>query len=233
MPGNSQNRRQPYLLLNRALNRNVNAPGNWKRPSDSLSVASSSRRLRRPPAHTCPEFCWPPCPEGRRPIFQKGIPSVRRSFNGTDNHIRFLQQRMPTLEHTTKSFCVTGEWVLLKWPFGSCPWFNGSAPYDRFWGYEGHENLKASALYAHSRLRSSLVFKPTSPEQQEVNSCTTDSSNSTALVPREVTHLKESDTPGAQLMTDKPSEESTPKFLGAARGTKCIPYRVLKATHQL
>ncbi|EPY83024.1 hypothetical protein CB1_000602029 [Camelus ferus] len=141
--------------------------------------------------------------------------NVRRSFNGTDNHIRFLQQRMPTLEHTTKSF-------LRNWRIESylndhseaAPEANGSALGDRFEGYEGPENVKASALYAHSRLRSSFVFKPTLPEQQEVSSCTTDSSNSTVVgsqgsdTPKEVP-----DTPtGAQHPPDKPALESTPKL---------------------
>ncbi|KAF4013259.1 hypothetical protein G4228_004651 [Cervus hanglu yarkandensis] len=205
----------PYLLLNRALNRNINAPGTWKRPSDSLSVASSSRGGYGARQHTPAQSFADRLAQRKTTNLPERNSNVRRSFNGTDNHIRFLQQRMPTLEHTTKSF-------LRNWRIESYlndhseapPDSNGSAPTDRFEGCEGPENLKASALYTHSRLRSSFVFKPTLPEQQEVNSCTTDSSNSTVVGSQgSDTPKKLPDTPtGAQLMTDKPSEESTPKL---------------------
>ncbi|XP_037700762.1 protein FAM83B [Choloepus didactylus] len=206
----------PFLLLNRALNRTNNPPGHWKRPSDSLSVASSSRGGCANQHHT-------PAQSFANRLAQRKITNlpdrnsnVRRSFNGTDNHIRFLQQRMPTLEHTTKSF-------LRNWRIESylndhseaIPESNGSALGDRFESYDSSENLKANALYTHSRLRSSFVFKPTLPEQQEVNSCTTGSSNSTITgsqgsdVPKEVP-----DTPtSVQHLTDKPLQESVPKVL--------------------
>ncbi|XP_077018232.1 protein FAM83B [Tamandua tetradactyla] len=203
----------PYLLLNRALNRTNNAPGQWKRPSDSLSVASSSRGGYTN-HHNTPAQSFANRLAQRKTNLADRNSNVRRSFNGTDNHIRFLQQRMPTLEHTTKSF-------LRNWRIESylndhseaMPDSNGSALGDRFESYDGSENLKANALYTHSRLRSSFVFKPTLPEQQEVNSCTTGSSNSTIIgsqgsdVPKEVP-----DTPtSVQHLTDKPLLESVPK----------------------
>nr|XP_031290350.1 protein FAM83B [Camelus dromedarius]XP_031290351.1 protein FAM83B [Camelus dromedarius]XP_031290352.1 protein FAM83B [Camelus dromedarius] len=205
----------PYLLLHRALNRAANAPGPWQRPPDSLSGASSARGggagRQRAPAQSFADRLA----QRKTANLAERNSNVRRSFNGTDNHIRFLQQRMPTLEHTTKSF-------LRNWRIESylndhseaAPEANGSALGDRFEGYEGPENVKASALYAHSRLRSSFVFKPTLPEQQEVSSCTTDSSNSTVVgsqgsdTPKEVP-----DTPtGAQHPPVKPALESTPKL---------------------
>ncbi|XP_003789702.1 protein FAM83B [Otolemur garnettii] len=167
----------PYLLLNRALNRNNNPPGNWKRPSDSLSVASSSRGGYGSQHHTPAQSFADRLAQRKTNIADRNS-TVRRSFNGTDNHIRFLQQRMPTLEHTTRSF-------LRNWRIESylndhseaTPDSNG----ERFEGSDSLENLKASALYTHSRLRSSFVFKPTLPEQKEVSSCTTGSSNSTII----------------------------------------------------
>ncbi|XP_058410115.1 protein FAM83B [Diceros bicornis minor] len=206
----------PYLLLNRALNRNINPPSNWKRPSDSLSVASSSRGgyagHHNPPAQSFADRLA----QRKTANLPERNSNVRRSFNGTDNHIRFLQQRMPTLEHTTKSF-------LRNWRIESylndhseaAPDSNGSTLGDRFEGYDGAENLKANALYTHSRLRSSFVFKPTLPEQQEVNSCTTGSSNSTIIGSQASDPPKEGpDSPTcAQHLTDKPLPESIPKIM--------------------
>ncbi|XP_007943815.2 protein FAM83B [Orycteropus afer afer] len=205
----------PYLLLNRALNRTSNLPRNWKRPSDSLSVASSSRGGYTSHRNTPAQSFADRLAQRKTTNLAERNSNVRRSFNGTDNHIRILQQRMPTLEHTTKSF-------LRNWRIESylndhseaTPDSNGSAMGDRFEGYESSENLKANALYTHSRLRSSFVFKPTLPEQQEVNSCTTGSSNSTIIgsqgsdTPKEVP-----DTPkSVEHLTDKPLSDSTPKL---------------------
>ncbi|XP_069344805.1 protein FAM83B [Eulemur rufifrons] len=212
----------PYLLLNRALNRTNNAPGNWQRPTDSLSVASSSRGggtgRRNTPAQSFADRL-----AQRKTNLADRNSNVRRSFNGTDNHIRFLQQRMPTLEHTTRSF-------LRNWRIESylndhseaTPDSNGSALAERFEGCDSLENLKASALYTHSRLRSSFVFKPTLPEQQEVSSCTTGSSNSTII------GSQGSDTPKAvpdtptsvQHLTDKPAPEAIPKLPAPPEASK-------------
>lgn len=205
----------PYLLLNRALNRNVNPPGNWKKPSDSLSVASSSRGSYANHHNTPPQSFGNWLAQRKTTQLAERNSNVRRSFNGTDNHVRFLQQRMPTLENTTKSF-------LRNWRIESylndhseaAPDSNGSTLGDRFENYGSSENLKANALYTHSRLRPSFVFKPTLPEQQEVNSCTTGSSNSTIIgsqgsdTPKEVP-----DTPtSVEHSTDKPMPESDPKL---------------------
>ncbi|XP_074166733.1 protein FAM83B [Sminthopsis crassicaudata] len=172
----------PYLLLNRAMNRANNPSNNWKMPSDSLSVASSSRGGYMNPHHMPAQSFADRLAQRKTTNLPERNSNVRRSFNGTDNHVRFLQQRMPTLENTTKSFLRN--WRIecyLNDHSEGMPDSNGSAPGDRFEGYEGHENIKANALYAHSRLRSSIVFKPTLPEQQEVSSCTTGSSNSTII----------------------------------------------------
>ncbi|KAM9666750.1 protein FAM83B [Trichechus inunguis] len=202
----------PYLLLNRALNRANNPPSNWKRPSDSLSVASSSRGRYTNHHNTPAQSFANRLAQRKTTNLAERNSEVRRSFNGTDNHIRFLQQRMPTLEHTTKSFLRN--WRIESYLNDHSEAAPDSALGDRFEGYDGSENLKANALYTHSRLRSSFVFKPTLPEQQEVNSCTTESSNSTIIgsqgsdTSREVPDTLAS----VEQLTDKPSSDSIPKL---------------------
>ncbi|XP_003462347.1 protein FAM83B [Cavia porcellus] len=213
----------PYLLLNRALNRANNLPGSWKRPSDSLSVASSSRGgyagLYNTPAQSFADRLA----QRKTVNLPERNSNVRRSFNGTDNHIRCLQQRMPTLEHTTKSFLRS--WRIESYLNDKSEAVldsNGSALGERCEGCEGPENLKTSTPYTHSRLRSSFAFKPTLPEQQEVNSCTTDSSNSTIIGSQgSDTPKKVPDTPkDAQRLTQKPQPESGPKTLTQSEAPK-------------
>ncbi|KAM8809445.1 FA83B protein, partial [Eudromia elegans] len=172
--------RTPYLLLNRAMNRANNPSNTWKMPSDSLSIVSSLRggyanNYNAPQQSFADQFSRPKINLAERNSI------VRRSFNGTDSHIRHLQQRMPTLEHTTKSFLRN--WRIKSYLDDQSDYpaeSNGSALGDRYEGYDTAENIKAHALYSHSRLRSSLVFQPTLPEQQEVSSCAS-SSNSTII----------------------------------------------------
>ncbi|NXC09256.1 FA83B protein, partial [Orthonyx spaldingii] len=172
--------RTPYLLLNRAINRANNLSNTWKMPSDSLSIVSSLRggyanNYNMPQQSFADQFSRPKVNLAERNSI------VRRSFNGTDNHIRHLQQRMPTLEHTTKSFLRN--WRIKSYLNDQSDYpveSNGSALGDRYDSYDTAENIKAHALYSHSRLRSSLVFQPTLPEQQEVSSCAS-SSNSTII----------------------------------------------------
>ncbi|XP_004644685.1 protein FAM83B [Octodon degus] len=149
--------------------------------------------------------------------------AVRRSFNGTDSQVRLLQQRMPTLERTTKSFLRNRRIEsYLNDTSEAGPDSNGVASADRGEACESPESLQASARYAHSRLRSSLAFKPTLPEQQEVNSCTTDSSNSTII------GSQGSDRPrptpaspaDARRVTQKPLPESGPKIATPAEAAK-------------
>lgn len=205
----------PYLLLNRAMNRTNNAPGRWRRPSDSLSVASSLRGGQGSQQNIPAQSFADRLAQRKTTNLAERNSNVRRSFNGTDNHIRFIQQRMPTLENTTKSF-------LRSWRIESYlndnsevpPDSNGSTLGDRFEGYENPEAVKANALYTHSRLRSSFVFKPTLPEQKEVNSCTTGSSNSTIIgsqgsdTPNEVPDTSTNAPP----LTEKPLPEPSSKL---------------------
>ncbi|NXO03061.1 FA83B protein, partial [Rhinopomastus cyanomelas] len=172
--------RTPYLLINRAINRANNPLNTWKMPSDSLSIVSSLRggyanNYNTPQQSFANQFSRPKVNLAERNSI------VRRSFNGTDSHIRHLQQRMPTLEHTTKSFLRN--WRIKSYLNDQSDYpveSNGSALGDRYESCDANENIKAHALYSHSRLRSSLVFQPTLPEQQEVSSCAS-SSNSTII----------------------------------------------------
>lgn len=213
----------PYQMLNRAMNRSMHPPGNWRRSTESLSVASSSRGGYASQQNTPSQSIADRLAQRKTANLGERNSNMRRSFHGTDNHVRFLQQRMPTLEHTTKSFLRN--WRIesyLNDQSESAPEANGSALGDRLEGYDCPENLKASALINHSRLRSSFMFKPTLPEQQEVNSCTTGSSNSTIIgsqgseTPKEV---PETPVPVQQL-TDAPLQESVPTALPQSAAPK-------------
>ncbi|XP_020349554.2 protein FAM83B-like [Oncorhynchus kisutch] len=90
--------------------------------------------------------------------------NIRQSYHGNDKHSRSMQQNIPTLEHTAKSFLSTYriESYLnnTDTPIGeSCDYLDQ---------YEALENKARS--FIPSRVRSSLVFKSTIPEQPETNS---------------------------------------------------------------
>ncbi|XP_061316582.1 protein FAM83B isoform X1 [Pezoporus flaviventris] len=208
--------RTPYLLLNRAINRANNPSNTWKMASDSLSIVSSLRggyanNYNTPQQSFADQFSRPKVNLAERNSI------VRRSFNGTDNHIRHLQQRMPTLEHTTKSFLRN--WRIKSYLNDQSDYpveSNGSALGDRYDSYDTPENIKAHALYSHSRLRSSLVFQPTLPEQQEVSSCAS-SSNSTIIgsegsaTPKGTSNHAPSVENGTDNISEEPSTNIPPK----------------------
>ncbi|MBN3308881.1 FA83B protein, partial [Amia calva] len=105
--------------------------------------------------------------------------NFRQSFHGTDKQVLSLQQNMPTLERTAKSFLRT--WRIESYLNNSD--FPGGDSGDYLdhaaMQYEGLDSKdgKQNPLYMHSRLRSSLVFKSTIPEQPESNSFTANSSS--------------------------------------------------------
>uniref|UniRef100_A0A8C4VNZ3 Family with sequence similarity 83 member B n=1 Tax=Gopherus evgoodei TaxID=1825980 RepID=A0A8C4VNZ3_9SAUR len=228
--------RTPYFLLHRAINRANNLSNAWKMPSDSLSIVSSlkggyTNNCNAPQQSFADRFSQPKINIAERNSI------VRRSFNGTDNHIRYLQQRMPTLEHTTKSFLRN--WRIesyLNDQSDSAADCSGSAVGDRYEGYDTAENIKAHALYSHSRMRSSLAFKPTLPEQQEVSSCTS-SSNSTIVgseesetpkgTPNHIPIVKNvTDKESSEVSTSVPPDSDEPKKSGiqVAENKKPIVY---------
>ncbi|XP_042289056.1 protein FAM83B [Thunnus maccoyii] len=88
--------------------------------------------------------------------------NMRQSYNGNDKQVLSMQQNMPTLENTSKSFMRT--WRIESYlknpdvPFGdSCDYLDQFEPLD-----------KASS-FMQARMRSSLVLRPTIPEQMEPN----------------------------------------------------------------
>lgn len=98
--------------------------------------------------------------------------NVRQSYHGNDKQILNMQQNMPTLENTSKSFLRT--WRIESYLNNPDAPIRDSCDYlDQ---YETPDN-KASS-YMHSRVRSSLVFKSTIPEQREINSSANNSSPS-------------------------------------------------------
>lgn len=97
--------------------------------------------------------------------------NLRQSYHGHDKQVLSMQQNLPSLANTSKSFLRT-------WRIES--YLNNSElppgePNDYMDPYE-MENKPGPAM--HSRLRSSLVFKSTIPEHPETNSYTNESLSS-------------------------------------------------------
>ncbi|MBN3286707.1 FA83B protein, partial [Polyodon spathula] len=123
--------------------------------------------------------------------FQKGrltqpylSSDMRKSFHGTDNHVRTLHQNMPSFEHTTKSFLRT--WRIESYLNNTEFPLEDSGDYVDYpavhYDVLEEKETKQNQMYPmHSRIRSSLVFKSTIPEQPESNSFTTISSTSTKV----------------------------------------------------
>ncbi|KAK5853922.1 hypothetical protein PBY51_015035 [Eleginops maclovinus] len=93
------------------------------------------------------------------PHMQRG-PNMRKSYSGNDKQILSLQQNMPTLENTSKSFMRT--WRIESYlknpedPFGdSCDYL------DQF------EHQDKANSFMQGRMRSSLAFRSSIPEHIE------------------------------------------------------------------
>ncbi|KAM4607671.1 protein FAM83B [Polymixia lowei] len=90
--------------------------------------------------------------------------NIRQSYHGSDKQVISMQQNMPSLESTSKSYMRT--WRIESYlnnpdaPFGDS--------FDYLDQYEASDAKGSSAM--HSRMRSSLAFKSTIPEQLETNS---------------------------------------------------------------
>ncbi|XP_056419214.1 protein FAM83B [Hyla sarda] len=174
----------PYLMLNRASNSRINNPPVlWNRQIDAMSLGSSSRggysshyngSTTQSFAHRLSHRLGPNLSERNS--------SVRRSFHGTDNQVRSVQQRMPTLEHTTKSFLRN--WRIESYLNDHCDVAPESIETELSRGdvNEGANNPMEYSLYSQSRLRTSILYKPTLPEQKEARSCTTNSSHSNSTI---------------------------------------------------
>ncbi|KAM4772658.1 protein FAM83B [Rhinophrynus dorsalis] len=173
----------PYLLLNRAKNNRINNPPiNWNRQVDVASIGSSSRGGYSSNINGSIQSFGNRLSQRQVPNLSEKHLSIRRSFHGTDNHIRFMQQRMPTLEHTTKSFLRNWRIESYLNDHSDNPPDSNEMYGDRYDVNEGTENNSDNSLYNHSRLRSSLLYKPTLPDQKEANSCGTNSSHSNSTI---------------------------------------------------
>ncbi|XP_077352399.1 protein FAM83B [Festucalex cinctus] len=85
---------------------------------------------------------------------------LRKSYNGNDKQILSMQQNMPTLEKTSKSFMRT--WRIESYLQKPDMPFNEPSDYlDQF---------EPSNSFMQGRMRSSLVFRSAIPEQLEPNS---------------------------------------------------------------
>ncbi|KAM8954093.1 protein FAM83B [Pelodytes ibericus] len=174
-----------YLMLNRGINNRVNnAPINWSRQAEVSSIGSSSRGgySNNYNYNGSTQSFANRLSQRQVPNLAERNSNVRRSFHGTDNHVRTVQQRMPTLEHTTKSF-------LRNWRIESylndhtdIPPDTQEANGDTHEINEGNESVIENSHYNLSRLRSSILYKPTLPEQKEGNSVTTGSSHSNSTI---------------------------------------------------
>ncbi|CAK6951612.1 protein FAM83B [Scomber scombrus] len=88
--------------------------------------------------------------------------NIRQSYNGNDEQLLSLQQNMPTLENTSKSFMRTLRIEsYLKNP--DVPFGDSSDYLDQF------EPQDKGSSFMQGRMRSSLVFRSTIPEQMEPN----------------------------------------------------------------
>ncbi|KAJ8367445.1 hypothetical protein AAFF_G00317650 [Aldrovandia affinis] len=100
-----------------------------------------------------------------------GRGSARQSFHGNDKHVLSMQQNLPSLERTAKSFLRT--WRIESYLNSNEAPLGESAEY-----LDQYEALDCKhSSYMHSRLRSSLIFKSTIPEQPETNSNSHNSSS--------------------------------------------------------
>lgn len=173
----------PYLMLNRATNRINPQFVNWNRQPDAASQGSSSRGgySSHYNGSTTQSFANR-LSQRITPNLSERNSSVRRSFHGTDNQVRSVQQRMPTLEHTTKSFLRNWRIESYLNDHSDIPPESSETELNRGDGNEGGENAMENPLYSQSRLRTSILYKPTLPEQKEASSCTTNSSHSNSTI---------------------------------------------------
>ncbi|XP_050981275.1 protein FAM83B isoform X2 [Labeo rohita] len=89
--------------------------------------------------------------------------NARQSYHGHDKQILNMRQNMPSLASTSKSFLRT-------WRIESYLNNNNDAPYGENYDYLDQFEENKMGPPQHSRIRSSVVFTSTIPEQPETNS---------------------------------------------------------------
>lgn len=99
--------------------------------------------------------------------------NMRQSYHGQDKQILNMRQKMPSFASTSKSFLRT-------WRIESYLNNHNDAPYGENYEYvDQHETDQYKMLAPqHSRIRSSVVFTSTIPEQPETNSYSNNSASS-------------------------------------------------------
>ncbi|KAM5165650.1 protein FAM83B [Mantella aurantiaca] len=174
----------PYLMLNRAINNRMHNPHmHWNRQQEIASIGSSSRGGYSSNYNSSTTQSFANHLSQRiTPNLSERNSSIRRSFHGTDNHVRSVQQRMPTLEHTTKSFLRNWRIESYLNDHSDIPPDTGEIMVERTDINEGVETSMDNQLYSHTRLRPSILYKPTLPEQKEASSSTTNSSHSNSTI---------------------------------------------------
>ncbi|KAK7148087.1 hypothetical protein R3I93_012415 [Phoxinus phoxinus] len=97
--------------------------------------------------------------------------NMRQSYHGHDKQIINMRQNMPSLASTSKSFLRT-------WRLESYLNNHNDASYGENCDYLDQYEDNKLAPQQHSRIRSSVVFTPTIPEQPETNSYSNSSASS-------------------------------------------------------
>uniref|UniRef100_A0A7N8Y4N2 Family with sequence similarity 83 member B n=1 Tax=Mastacembelus armatus TaxID=205130 RepID=A0A7N8Y4N2_9TELE len=88
--------------------------------------------------------------------------NMRQSYTGNDKKVRSMQQNMPTLENTSKSFMRT--WRIESYLKNPDMPFEDSCDYlDQF------EPMDKTSAFMQARMRSSLTFRSNMPDQMEPN----------------------------------------------------------------
>ncbi|XP_051945642.1 protein FAM83B [Xyrauchen texanus] len=96
---------------------------------------------------------------------------IRQSYHGHDKQVLNMRQNLPSLASTSKSFLRT-------WRIESYLNNNNDAPFKENYDYlDQYEKENKIAPPQHSRLRSSMVFTSTIPEQSETNSYSNNSAS--------------------------------------------------------
>ncbi|XP_016355851.1 protein FAM83B-like [Sinocyclocheilus anshuiensis] len=96
--------------------------------------------------------------------------NMRQSYHGHDKQVQNMRQNLPSLASTSKSFLRT-------WRIESYLNNNNDPPYGENYDYLDQFEENKMAPPQHSRIRSSVVFTSTIPEQPETNSYSNNSAS--------------------------------------------------------
>ncbi|XP_043919803.1 protein FAM83B [Protopterus annectens] len=224
-----------YLLSNRIANLRANTRlQNWNTDMDSSSVASSGRgdylsSINDPRQNIANRYT-------KLTQLPSRTSTLRSSFHGTDNNIRNIQQKMPTLERTTKTF-------LRNWRIES--YLKDNLEYTPDLSGEVYENdlngieHSINPIYPHSRLRSSIVLQSTLTEHREPghypnSSSSTDTSQdsqSTTTI-RNSNHMNTRFTSDSYLPSANTMTRYQPPLTEKSYGYSSLPRNTIRQTDQ-